>query len=107
MSVKKFKLNDHVIVTTGSDKGVEGPIMAISIEKGKIKIKGANIKKKYIKANPQENQPGEIRSIEGWIDISNVAHYDASTKKPFKVGFMIDENGKKVRINKLTKKEIN
>lgn len=103
----KFKLNDTVIVTTGKSKGVVGSIMSIDVQKGKVKIKDVNMKTIFEKANPQENKPGAIRKEEGWIDISNVAHYDSSTKKSFKVGFRVNDSGKKVRYNKSTDKDMN
>ena len=105
---KKFKLNDHVLVTTGRSKGVDGPIIAIKKVKDsvKVKVKSANMQTHFVKANPQENQAGERKLAEGFIDISNVAHYDVKEKKRFKTGFKVTESGKKVRYNKLTDKEV-
>lgn len=97
----KLKKNDQVIVTTGKSKGHLGVITKI-LENGYLIVSGANMRKKCIKADPQNNVVGEIKSIEGKIHHSNVALYDSNTKKRVKVGFKLNDNGAKERVNKDT-----
>jgi large subunit ribosomal protein L24 len=97
----KLKKNDQVIVTTGKSKGHVGSITSI-LDKGFIIVSGANIRKKCIKADPQNNIKGEIKSIEGKIHHSNVALYDADKKVRIKVGFKKESDKPKVRVNKQT-----
>ncbi len=97
----KLKKNDQVIVTTGKSKGHVGTISKIRTD-GYIIVSGANMRKKCIKADPQKNVVGEIKSIEGKIHHSNVALYDADTKKSIKVGFKKEGDAPKVRFNKDT-----
>ena len=97
----KLKKNDQVIVQTGKSKGHVGTITKI-VADGYIIVSGANMRKKCIKADPQNNVAGEIKSIEGKIHHSNVALYDSNTKKRIKVGFKQEGDSPKVRVNKDT-----
>ena len=97
---EKFKKGDQVIVMTGKSKGHQGSIEKV-LSDGYLIVTGANMRKKCVKADPQNNKPGEIKSIEGKIHRSNVAHYSASTKKHFKVGVKVVD-GNRVRVNKST-----
>jgi large subunit ribosomal protein L24 len=65
-------------------------------------VSGANMRKKCIKADPQNNIEAEIRSIEGKIHVSNIALYDVKASTKIKVGFKINEDGTKIRVNKET-----
>jgi large subunit ribosomal protein L24 len=106
MISKKFKLNDLVQVKVGKSKGVTGEIMKIDVQAGKIKIKDVNMQTVFEKANPQENKPGAIRKVEGWVNISNIAHFDKSANQSFKVGRRKNKDGKLVRFNKVTNKDL-
>lgn len=97
----KLKKNDQVIVTTGKSKGHVGAITRILAD-GYIIVSGANIRKKCVKADPQNNIKGEIKSIEGKIHHSNVALYDADKKQKIKVGFKQEDGKPKARVNKET-----
>ena len=61
-------------------------------------VAGINMAKKHKK--PTMNTPGQIVNIEQPIHISNVALVEDG--KPAKVGFKIEDDGKKVRIFKKT-----
>ncbi|MDC3181267.1 50S ribosomal protein L24 [Gammaproteobacteria bacterium] len=106
MKSKKFRLNDNVQVKVGKSKGKTGQIMKIDVQSGKVKIKDINLQTVFEKANPQENKPGQIRKVEGWIDLSNVAHFDTSASASFKVGRRENKAGKLVRFNKVTNKDL-
>ncbi|WP_037919240.1 50S ribosomal protein L24 [Sulfurihydrogenibium subterraneum] len=102
----KLKKGDPVIVIAGKDKGKISKIKQIvkKDEKVKVVVEGVNVVKKHVKAI-QGVREGGIFEIEKPIDISNVAYYDETLKKPIKIGVkIIDEGNKKVkvRINKKT-----
>lgn len=97
----KLKKNDQVIVTTGKSKGHVGSITRV-LPDGYVIVSGANMLKKCVKADPQNNVKGEIKSIEGKIHHSNVALYDAEKKQRVKVGFKQEDGKSKIRINKTT-----
>ena len=96
--MKKFKLKkgDDVIVLTGKDKGKTG-------KDEKAIVSEINRVKKNQK--PDNNQPGGIVDKEMPIHISNISLFDATTKKPIKIGYKINNN-KKGRVNKLDGKVI-
>ncbi|NCT57346.1 MAG: 50S ribosomal protein L24 [Legionella sp.] len=90
--MKRIKKDDTVIVTTGKSKGHIGKVLRILGDK--LIVEGANLVKKHVKANPQKEQRGEIRTQEAMLHISNVALYDLNTKKAGKVGFrFVDKDG--------------
>ena len=51
-------------------------------------------------------EPGGIIEKDMPLHVSNVAFYDPSSKKGIRVGFTFDKDGKKMRINKKSGKEI-
>ena len=91
----KIKTNDNVLVIAGKDKGKKGRVIKALPAENKVIVEGVNIQTKHMKA--QQNQPAEIRKIEGPINASNVMLLDGG--KPVRVGYK-NEGGHKVRINK-------
>ena len=105
MSIKiKLKKGDEVIVLAGKDKGKTGKIVSIKKQLQKAIVSGINKAKKHQK--PDKNQAGGIVDKEMPIHISNLSFYDSASKKGVKIGFKINDKNKKIRINKLTQKEI-
>ena len=92
----RIKTGDKVIVIAGSNKGKVGTIKKVLRDENKVIVEGVNIVHKHQKSNGQES--GGILDIEAPI---NVMLIDPKTKKPTRVGIMIDEKtNKKVRISK-------
>ena len=100
----KLKKGDEVIILAGKDKGKTGKITKVSPKINKAIVSGINKVKKHQK--PDKEQAGGIVEKEMPIHISNLAFYDKSQKKPVKICFKINDKNKKVRVNKLTQKEI-
>ncbi len=97
--MRKIKKDDDVIVIAGKDKGKLGKVNRI-LANDKLIVSGVQMIKKHQKPNPQLNIAGGIIEKEAAIQASNVAIYNPSTKKADKVGFKIEEDGKKVRVFK-------
>ncbi|MBQ1579822.1 MAG: 50S ribosomal protein L24 [Firmicutes bacterium] len=95
----KIKKNDTVLVIAGKDKGKKGKVLAAFPKKETVVVEGVNIQTHHAKA--KQNQPAEIRKIEGPIHVSNVMYYDAKAKAPVRIGYKV-ENGHKKRISKKT-----
>ncbi|MCK5355799.1 MAG: 50S ribosomal protein L24 [Methyloprofundus sp.] len=93
--MQKLKQGDEVIVLIGKDKGKRGRISQFLNEK--ILVEGVNRVKKHQKPNPNAGIQGGIIEKEMPIHKSNVALYNAATKKADKVGFKALDDGKKVR----------
>ena len=100
----KLKKGDEVIVLAGKDKGKRGKILKVIPTTRKIIVSEINKYKKHQK--PGNNEPGGIIEKDMPIHISNVAFYDSSLNKGVRLGYSFDKDGKKIRINKKSGKEI-
>ena len=105
MGKLKIKTGDTVRVIAGDHKGSEGKVLTVFIEKNKAIVEGVNMIKKHMKPNAQSPQGGIVEK-EATINISNIAFYDEKKQKPSKIGFKILEDGRKVRVSKLTNEVI-
>jgi large subunit ribosomal protein L24 len=100
----RIKKGDKVKVIAGADRGTIGDVTKVLAKQGKVVVSGVNVQSKHRKPS-QANPEGAIVTKEGAIDISNVAIYDAKSKKVSKVAFKI-EGDKKVRIAKVSKAKL-
>jgi large subunit ribosomal protein L24 len=100
----KLKKGDEVIVLTGKDKGKIGKIVSVIPDIRKVIVTDVNKYKKHQK--PNNNEPGGIIEKDMPLHVSNVAFYDSSSKKGIRVGYTFNKDGKKMRINKKSGKEI-
>ena len=96
--MRKIKKNDDVIIIAGKDKGNLGSVLSVLDDK--VLVGGINKVKKHQKPNPVKGEAGGIVEIEKPIHISNVAIYNAATKKADRVGVKSLEDGRKVRVFK-------
>jgi len=99
MTKLKIKSGDTVRVIAGDQKGKEGKVMKVFVDKNKVIVEGVNMVKKHEKpsaANPQ----GGIKEKEAPLQISNVSLID-SNGKATRVGYRM-EGDKKVRFAKTT-----
>jgi|SRR5579859_2111128 large subunit ribosomal protein L24 len=105
----KIKKGDHVVVTAGKDKGRGGTVIAAYPDKGKVLVSGVNMvrkNKKVTYTGQRGTREGGITSQEALIDVSNVALTDPESKKPVRVGYRFDEDGKKIRVARPSGKDI-
>jgi len=96
--MRKIKKNDDVIVIAGKDKGNRGSVVRVLDDQ--VLVSGINKVKKHQKPNPVKGLAGGIVEIEKPIHISNVAIYNAATKKADRVGVKSLDDGRKVRVFK-------
>ncbi len=97
--MRKIKRDDEVIVIAGRDKGKRGKVLRV-LENDRLIVSGVQMVKKHQKPNPQAGVPGGIIEKEAPIQVSNVAVFNAATKKADRVGFKVLEDGKKIRVFK-------
>jgi large subunit ribosomal protein L24 len=105
----KIKKGDHVMVMTGKDKGATGTVIAAYPKENRVLVQGVNMIKKNKKVTNQGVRgatEGGITTQEASIHVSNVQLVDPDTKRPARVGYRTNEDGKKVRILRPTGKEI-
>tara|TARA_Y100001970_G_scaffold64618_1_gene82705 strand:- start:10033 stop:10350 length:318 start_codon:yes stop_codon:yes gene_type:complete len=100
----KLKKGDEVIVLTGKDKGKRGKIVRVIPDMRKVVVSEINKYKKHQK--PGNNEPGGIIEKDMPIHVSNVAFFDSASNKGTRIGFDFNKDGKKIRINKKSGKEI-
>ncbi|MGH1543044.1 MAG: 50S ribosomal protein L24 [Arenicella sp.] len=96
--MQKIKKGDQVIVLTGRDKGKTGDVLQI-LSNDRAKVNGINIVKKHTKPNPMQGVTGGIVEQEASIHISNIAIYNAASKKADRVAIK-EVDGKKTRVFK-------
>jgi len=105
----KIKKGDHVVVTAGKDKGASGTVIAAYPDRQKVLVEGVNmikINKKVTNQGVRGAKEGGITTQEAPIHVSNVQLVDPETHKPTRVGYSVNEDGKKVRISRASGKEI-
>lgn len=100
-----IKKGDTVQVMAGDNKGKQGKILKVEVEKQRAIVEGVNICKKASKPNAQTPQGGIVEK-EAPIHVSNLMVLDPKSGKPTKVGRKADAKGKLVRYAKKSGEEI-
>ena len=100
----KLKKGDEVIVLSGKDKGKTGKIVRVLPDIRKVIVSDINKYKKHQK--PGNNEPSGIIEKDMPLHVSNAAYFDDKSNKGARVGYDFNKDGKKIRINKKTGKEI-
>lgn len=94
----KIKKGDTVIVITGKDKGTKGEVLKVIPDENRVLVRGVNLVKRHQK--PSQTDPGGLKTFEAPIHVSNVALADPRDGKAVRVGFKIDQHGRKTRFAK-------
>lgn len=100
----KLKKGDHVIVTTGKDKGKTGTIFRVLPDENKVIIEGIAMKKRHLRA--RAGAAGQIVESPRAINASNVMFVDPESKKPTRLGRKVADDGTRVRITRKSGKVI-
>jgi len=93
----KIKKGDQVLVLAGDDKGQQGKVLKVIVEKNKAIVEGINLVSKHTKPNTASPQGGIIKK-EAAIHISNLMVIDGQ-KTPSRIGRKL-VNDKLVRYSK-------
>ena len=105
MTKLHIKKGDTVYVNAGEDKGKTGRVLKVLIEKNRAVVEGINMVTKATKPNAKNPQGGLVK-MEAPIHVSNLQLPDPKSGKPTRVGYKVNEEGKKVRISKKSGEEI-
>ena len=98
MSTKlHIKKGDTVYVNAGDNKGQQGKVLEVLVEKQRAIVEGVNMVSKHTKPNAANPQGGIVKQ-EAPIHISNLQPLDPKTGKPTRVGRKKNEKGKLVRV---------
>ena len=95
----RIKKGDLVQVITGrsqargGDKGKQGRILEVQVEKNRVLVEGINFVTKHSRVGQTQRgtKTGGIETMEAPIHVSNVALVDPESKKPTRVGVRIEE----------------
>ena len=98
--MQKLKKGDNVVVLTGKDKGRKGQIVEVKPKEGKAVVQGINMIKRH-QRQTASSEAG-IVNREAPIQLSNLALVDPKENKATRVGFKIMDDGRKVRVAKLS-----
>jgi large subunit ribosomal protein L24 len=100
--MRKIKKGDTVEVIAGKDKSRRGTVLTVLPKENRVIVERVNVVKKHQRQQQvgrQQRQPG-IVEFEAPIDLSNVMLVCKNCDKRTRVGFRIDEEGRKVRVCK-------
>jgi large subunit ribosomal protein L24 len=96
----KLHRDDTVVVIAGKHKGKVGKIVRVLPQDGRIVVEGVAMVKRHMKAQGQ--QAGSIVEKEAAIHVSNVALWNAAEGRRIKVGYKVQEDGAKARVDRKT-----
>lgn len=99
MGARKYRImrGDRVRVIRGNHRDMEGTVLEVLTDKGRVRVEGVNMRKRHQRPS-QANPEGGIVTFEAPIDISNVMLIDPATGDPSRVRVRIEEDGTKERI---------
>ena len=97
--MNKIRKGDEIIMRAGKDKGRRGTVLQV-FDNGRVLVEGVNLAKKHTKPNPNIGEAGGIKDKAMPVDVSNVLVFNPKSKKGERVGFRVEEDGKKVRVFK-------
>ena len=105
MAKLHIKKGDTVYVNAGDDKGKTGRVLKVLIEKNRAVVEGVNVVTKATKPNAKNPQGGLVK-MEASIHASNLQLVDPKSGKATRVGYKVNEDGKKIKKTKKSGEEI-
>lgn len=102
--MKKLRVDDEVLVTSGRDRGRTGRITAFR-KNGRALVSGINMITKHVRPDPQAMVEGGRVSQEAPIHVSNLALWNPDRGESGggdRVGIRTNDDGRKVRYFKST-----
>jgi large subunit ribosomal protein L24 len=94
----RIRKDDEVVVIGGKDRGKQGRVLRVDVEKQRVFVEGLNMVKRH--QAPTPGRPDAIAGVierEGPIHISNVMLLDPKDGKPTRIGVEVHE-GKRYRV---------
>jgi len=97
--MQKIRKGDLVQVVSGagSAKRVQGRVLAVDVERGRVQVEGVRVQTRHLKPGRAAAREGGIVSKEGFIDASNVMLVNPADNKPSRIRFE-NRDGKRVRV---------
>ena len=98
--MQRVQQGDTVEVIAGKDKGLRGEVVRVLRKKNRVIINGVNIMKRHRKARPApggQQIPAQIIEFEAPLHLSNVMPVCGSCDKRVRVGYRVNDDGRKSR----------
>ena len=105
MSKLHIKKGDTVYVNSGEDRGKQGRVLSVLVEKQRAIVEGINMVSKSTKPSAKHPQGGIIK-MEAPVHISNLNLIDPKSGKPTRIGRRKNDKGVSVRYSKKSGEEI-
>ena len=97
----RIRKGDTVVVITGVSKGRRGEVLRVMPKADRAVVQGVALATRHVKPRGMQ-EPGGIRHQEAAIHLSNLMLVDPRSEKPTKVGYRVLDDGRKVRVAKVT-----
>ena len=79
---QRIRKGDLVQVVAGDDRGRQGRVIGVDLERGKVRVEKVRMHKRHLKAGRKGARTGGILEQEGYIDASNVMLMEPESGKP-------------------------
>lgn len=97
----RIRKGDQVVVISGASKGRRGEVLQVFPRADRAVVQGVAMATRHVKPTGM-GEPGGIQRREAAVHLSNLMLIDPKSEKPTKVGFRILDDGRKVRVAKVT-----
>ncbi len=99
MAGEKYQImkGDRVRVIRGNYRDMEGSVLEVLRDSGRVRVEGVNQRKRHTRPS-QQDPDGGIITFEAPIHISNVMLIDPATDEASRVRIQVEEDGTKERI---------
>lgn len=101
--MNKIKKGDTVLILLGKDRGKSGLVTNVLVKDNKVAVEAVNTFKRHVRK--YQGLEGGVINITKPLDLSNVALVCPKCKKATRVGFVVNKDGKKIRVCKKCKGE--
>jgi large subunit ribosomal protein L24 len=100
-----IKKGDTVVVNAGNNKGRQGRVLSVLVEKERAIVEGINMVSKHTKPNAKTSQGGIVKR-EAPVHISNLNVLDPASGKGTRIGRRLNDKNQLVRYSKKSGEEI-
>jgi large subunit ribosomal protein L24 len=97
----RIRKGDTVVVITGVNKDRRGEVLRVMPKANRAVVQGVALATRHVKPRGMQ-ELGGIRQQEAAIHLSNLMLIDPRSEKPTKVGYRVLDDGRKVRVAKVT-----
>jgi large subunit ribosomal protein L24 len=97
--MQKIRKGDLVQVVSGagSAKPIQGRVIAVDVEKGRVRVEGVRLQKRHLRPGRSGAREGGIVESEGYVDASNVMLVHPDDNKPSRIR-VEERDGERIRV---------